>query len=128
MKHHKRPFSLWVNWRYAFAGLGEVARHEAAFRIELWTVGVMILWASLLPIPLEHRMILILSLFVPLIVEMINSAIERVVDLVTLEENEMAKRAKDAASAAVLLSLLATGAVWMAIFYLDWEQIVLWLS
>ena len=68
-----------------------------------------------LEIPFLHKAALFISLLVPLAAELVNSAIERVVDLVTDDYHERARRAKDAASAVVLFALLITGLVWAAL-------------
>jgi diacylglycerol kinase (ATP) len=57
------------------------------------------------------------SLLLVLIVELLNSAIEAVVDRVSLEQHPLAKRAKDIGSAAVLLALLNVGVVWACVLF-----------
>jgi diacylglycerol kinase (ATP) len=52
-----------------------------------------------------------------LIAEVVNSAIERVVDLVTTDYHEMAKRAKDVSSAIVLLTLITSSTIWITILF-----------
>ncbi|MDO8989428.1 MAG: diacylglycerol kinase [Sideroxyarcus sp.] len=90
---------------YSLCGLRAAFRHEAAFRQELLLALVLIpLTLFLHATPIEKALI-IASIFGVLIVELKNSAIEAVVDLITLEHHELAKRAKDIGSAAVLLSL-----------------------
>lgn len=61
------------------------------------------------------RALMIGSVFLILIVEILNSAVEAVVDKASPEKHELAKRAKDMGSAAVLLSLLNAAAVWAAV-------------
>lgn len=98
--------------KYSLAGLTDAARHEDAFRQEL------ILFAVAAPVALWlgadgiERALLIGSLFLVLIVELLNSAVEAAVDRISLEEHRLAKRAKDLGSAAVMLSLAAAAAVW----------------
>jgi len=76
----------------------------------------VIVWVSLLfiPMPFVAKAVLALSLFPVLISELANSAIERVVDLATLEHHKLAKYAKDAGSAMVLFSVIFTILVWAA--------------
>jgi diacylglycerol kinase (ATP) len=101
--------------RYSLAGLAAAARHEDAFRQEL------ILCAGLIPLGLwlggsgAERALLIGSLLLVLIVELLNSAVEATVDRVSLEDHNLAKRAKDIGSAAVMLSLINVAVVWLLV-------------
>ena len=97
---------------YSWQGLHAAWKNEAAFRQEL------ILFIILAPLGYwlgetgVERAILIGSLFLVLIVEVLNSAIEAVVDRVGEEQHELSGRAKDMGSAAVLLALLAVVVIW----------------
>lgn len=62
-----------------------------------------------------ERALLIGSLIVVLIVELLNSAVEATVDRISFENHRLAKRAKDIGSAAVMLSLVNAGVVWLLI-------------
>ena len=75
----------------------------------------MIPAACVLPVPWLGRGLMIASLLVLLVVELLNSAIEAVVDRVSLENHRLAKRAKDIGSAAVLVSLLMVLVVWASV-------------
>jgi diacylglycerol kinase (ATP) len=97
---------------YSCAGLRAAYRHESAFRQECWLAVVLIplaLWLNVGTIP---TLLMIMSVVLVLIVELINSAIEATVDRISLEHHELAKRAKDVGSAAVLLSLVNVALVW----------------
>ena len=72
----------------------------------------MLPFALLLPLPLGERALLIATLLLVLVVELLNSAIEAVVDRVGLEKHELSKRAKDLGSAAVFLSCVIVIVVW----------------
>jgi diacylglycerol kinase (ATP) len=108
------------NSRYALQGLVEVFFAERAFRLELLFALVLTVIAWVLPFTFIDQVILTSVLFVPLIVELLNSALERVVDLASPEYHELAKHAKDAASAAVFFSILLVVFVWLAIIYNNW--------
>ncbi len=100
---------------YSLAGLRAAFRGEAAFRQELLVLAVMApLGAWLGQTPVE-RLLLIGSLVTVLIVELLNSAIEAVVDRLGAEHHELSGRAKDMGSAAVLLSLLLVALTWLLI-------------
>lgn len=109
---NKPEYTLFKNTRYALNGLIEVVRNESSFKLQLLLFFVMGTIAWLLPIATVYSAILSISLFIPLLAELANSAVERVVDLVTLEYHELAKRAKDAGAALVFISLVMTGAIW----------------
>ena len=108
----EKRFSLFRNFKHSMDGFSEVFRHEMAMRVEVFAFVGMSIVLIFLPIGLVYKGILFLSLFLPLFAEIVNSAIERAVDLSTQEYHIMAKRAKDAGSAVVLLSLLMTGLIW----------------
>jgi len=110
---NKPDYTLLKNTRYALNGLIEVIRNESSFKLQLLLFFVMGTIAWLLPIDSVYSAILNISLFIPLLAELTNSAVERVVDLVTLEYHELAKRAKDAGAALVFISLLMTATVWI---------------
>jgi len=99
----------------SLAGLAAAARHEDAFRMELILVALLAPVALWLGNSGVERALLIGSLIVVLIVELLNSAVEATVDRISFENHHLAKRAKDIGSAAVMLSLVNAGAVWLLI-------------
>jgi diacylglycerol kinase (ATP) len=100
---------------YSLDGLRAAWRHEDAFRQELVLAAIMVPAATLLPVTLPEKVLLIGVVVLVLIVELLNTAIEAAVDRDSLEINPLGKRAKDYGSAAVMLSLLLAGATWVAI-------------
>jgi diacylglycerol kinase (ATP) len=106
---------------YSWQGFKAAFKHEAAFRQELILCLVLL---ALLPWVASNKLevlILILSLFIVLICEIINSAIEAVVDRFGDEIHPLAGRAKDMGSAAVFLALLNLGVCWSLIFYTNYS-------
>ena len=98
---------------YSWAGLTAAFKHEAAFRQELALCLVLIptgLWLGESGI---ERALLVGSLLLVLIIELLNSAIEAVVDRFGGEQHELSGRAKDIASAAVFIALLNAVMVWV---------------
>lgn len=96
-------------------GLQAAFRHEAAFSEELLLIAIMLpigMWAS---DNNTERTLLIGSLFLILIVELLNSAIEAVVDRIGSEHHELSGRAKDLGSAAVFLTLVNAAIIWLLI-------------
>lgn len=102
---------------YSIAGFKSAWRMEHAFRQELFVVVIAIIAAFLLPVVAWQKLLLIGVFVLVLIVELINSAIEAVVDRVSLERNPLSKNAKDFGSAAVLLTLLLAAATWLVILW-----------
>ena len=85
-------------------------------QFELALLAVLSVLLFFLPFPLFIKFILFASLLLPIFAELINSAIERVVDLVTSDYHELAKHAKDAGSAVVLVAFIITGFIWLSAF------------
>lgn len=117
MALNKPKYTLFKNTRYALNGLIEVTKNEKSFRLQivLFAIGMTIAWV--LPITFIQSSILAVSLFIPIMAEMINSSVERTVDLVTFDHHELAKRAKDAGAALVFLSLAMLAFIWGLTLY-----------
>ncbi|NCO00737.1 MAG: diacylglycerol kinase [Epsilonproteobacteria bacterium] len=115
MKLNKPKHSLYRNGIYALEGFIEIVKNETSFKWQLLMFVVMSVVAWNLPIDFSYASILFLSLFIPVLAEVANSAIERVVDLVTKEYHVLAKQAKDAGATLVLLSLILTVGIWIAV-------------
>jgi len=104
---------LWQATINSWNGLIAVTRSEAAFRQELALLAIGIPLAFFLTADVARRYALIGVLVFLLIVELLNTAIEKLCDRVTRDDDPAIKRVKDMSSAAVGLSLLAAGAVWI---------------
>ena len=104
---------LWSATINSWNGLIAVTRSEAAFRQELALLAIGVPLAFFLTPDVAKRFMLIGVLVFLLIVELLNTAIEKLCDRVTRETDPAIKRVKDMGSAAVGLSLLAAGAVWI---------------
>ena len=102
---------------YSVDGLKSAWRHEHAFRQELILLVVGAAIALALRISAFEKLMLIGVLVLVLIVELINSAIEAVVDRVSLERHPLSKNAKDFGSAAVLLAVLLAMAAWAVVLF-----------
>ena len=102
---------------YSWLGFKAAYKHEAAFRQELW------LSLALTPVALyfgpsyADKAILIASIVFILLVEILNSALEAVVDRFGDEIHPLSGRAKDMGSAAVFLAFVIAGLVWFSVFY-----------
>ncbi len=102
---------------YAIAGLKAAYKHEHAFRQELVMVVIGTIIALVLPVSSYQKLFLIGVLVFVLIVELFNSAIEAIVDRVSLERHPLSKNAKDMGSAAVMLSIFLAAACWGVVLF-----------
>lgn len=102
---------------YSMRGLAAAFKHESAFRQELALCVVLAPLAIYLGQTNIERSILIGSLLLVLIVELLNSAIEAIVDRVGHEHNELSGQAKDMGSAAVFISLANVAIIWGIIIF-----------
>lgn len=102
---------------YSIEGFKTAWKMEHAFRQELALMVIATVVALLLPVSALHKLLLIAVFVLVLVVELLNSAIEAVVDRVSLERNPLSKNAKDLGSAAVFLSLSLAAATWGVIVW-----------
>ncbi|MCJ9713470.1 diacylglycerol kinase, partial [Bordetella hinzii] len=101
--------------RYSWQGLKAAVKYEAAFRQELALAVLLIPAAFFLGRTTDEVFMLIASVVLVLVVELLNSAIEALADALSVETHPLLGRAKDLGSAAVMLMLIFTGAVWVAV-------------
>ena len=106
---------VWNAFNYSIAGLKAAYLCEDAFRQEVRLAVLLIPATFFIPVPWLAKGLMIASVLLVLVVELLNSAIEAVVDRVGLENHRLAKRAKDIGSAAVLVSLLMVVSVWTCV-------------
>ncbi|ANO33982.1 diacylglycerol kinase [Vibrio breoganii] len=102
---------------YSIQGLKAAFKHEAAFRQEVFLALFLIPIACILDVSQTERMLMILSLFIVLIAELMNSAVEAVVDRIGSEIHELAGRAKDIGSAAVFVALGLVLYIWVEVLF-----------
>ncbi len=110
---------------YSLEGLGSALKHESAFRQEMVLASILIPLAAFLPVGLVGASLMIMSIFLVLIVELMNSAIEWVVDYISLDHHPFAKRAKDMASGAVFLSLTNVVLIWGLVIAYNWSAVLM---
>jgi len=116
-KHRPGLSHAWRATGIAIQGLRAAWNHEDAFRQEVLIAAIAIPVALLLPASLPAKAMMVASILLVMIVELLNSAIETAVDHASMEQHPLAKRAKDIASAAVLLSIANALVVWGLIIY-----------
>ena len=100
---------------YSRDGIRAAWKNEAAFREEIVLAVITVPLAFYLGKTGVERALMVGSILLILIVEILNSAVEAVVDKASPEKSELAKRAKDMGSAAVLFSLLNAAAIWACV-------------
>ncbi|HHK8499883.1 diacylglycerol kinase [Vibrio parahaemolyticus] len=100
---------------YSIQGLKAAFKHEAAVRQELALLSIAVILACVVDVGMIERILLIGVVVLVLIVELINSAIEAVVDRIGVERHELSGRAKDIGSAAVMVSLAFAAFTWLYI-------------
>jgi diacylglycerol kinase (ATP) len=103
--------------RYSIEGFKTAWRYEHAFRQELLVAVPATIVALVLKISAFQKLALIAVLGLVLLVELLNAAIEAVVDRVSLERHPLSKAAKDLGSAAVALAIAMAGATWAVVLY-----------
>ena len=102
-------------FRYTFAGFKSAWKNELAFRGEVVVVSVMLPLGIWLGRSAAERALLIASLLLILLTELVNSALEAVVDRIGPERHELSKRAKDLGSAAAFVAMVTAALVWIFI-------------
>ena len=109
------PARLVKATRYSLAGLWAAYRHEQAFRLETLVLVLVIPGGLWLGKTGAERALLIGSWCLVMVVELLNSAVEALVDRIGTERTELAGRAKDMGSAAVFAAIILAAAVWVLV-------------
>lgn len=109
--------------KYALEGFWAAAHHEPSFREDLLFVAILTPFAIFLPVNAVSTAVMMASLFLIVIAELLNSAIEWTIDDISLEKRLFAKRAKDMGSAAVFIAYINCFVVWAIILFSNWGRI-----
>lgn len=118
---NKADFQRVINaTKYSMKGLKAAYLYEAAFRQEVWLSCILIPLGFFLGNGAIEKILLVGSVLLVLVVELLNSAVESVVDRIGSEYHELSGRAKDIGSAAVFMAMMITGLTWLLIL---WEKI-----
>ena len=113
--NNKPKYNLFKNTKYAIDGLIHALKTESSFRLELLCAIFIIAGIVFIETSLTNKLILLISGILVLIVELVNSAIENAVDLITKEIHPLAKNAKDIGSTAVMFSIILHITCWILI-------------
>lgn len=103
--------------RFSLQGLGACWRNETAFRQETVLVAVLVPLGLWLGTSGVERALLVASILLVPLVELLNSAVEAVVDRFGAGEHPLSGRAKDVGSAAVMMSLVLAATVWLLVLW-----------
>jgi diacylglycerol kinase (ATP) len=103
---------------YSYKGICAAFKHEAAFREEVLLAAVAIPLAIWLDVSQVERILMISSVLLIVLVELLNSALEAVVDRVGQEHHELSGRAKDMGSAAVFIAMIIAGYIWLEALFI----------
>ena len=128
MSRHSQIFDIRRIWNaalYSIAGIRAAWKSETAFRQELILCVLMVPAAFWLGDCAVERSLLIGTCLLVLVVELLNSAIEAVVDRIGADRHELSGRAKDMASAAVFIALCLTVVCWGLILFENYFQVLL---
>lgn len=107
-------------WGYSLAGLTFALRREPPFRQECLLYLLLLATLPFLPLPGLYKLVLLALNTLVLIVELLNSALEKVVNLASPDYHQLAKQAKDMGSGAVLLALLLALSGWLTALAKVW--------
>lgn len=105
-------YNFFKNTGYALKGFSDLLKTETSFKIELAITLLLLPVIVLIDTSLTNQLLMFITLMMMPLAETVNSAIERVVDLVTLDHHVMAGRAKDVGSFAVFLSICIFVVTW----------------
>lgn len=114
MRRKRSP--LYKSFGYAFQGIVHTVRDERNIKIHLFATVMVILFGAFLHISRIEWLICLLLFGLIISLELVNTAIEACVDLVTEEKRPLAKKAKDAAAGAVLFSAIMAAIIGLDIF------------
>ncbi len=118
MKNHHQGWRRLISAaNYSKQGFVSSWHSEAAIRQELMALLVLLPLALWVDVSKAERALLILSLLLVLVVELLNTGIEAVVDRIGSEYHELSGKAKDIGSAAVLTMLVAAASVWVIVLF-----------
>ena len=113
--NNKPKYTLFKNASYALDGLVHAIKHETSFKLEVLIAFIVFPAIYFMPFEFIYQLVLFITYFIIMIAELLNSAVENVVDLVTKEIHPLAKSAKDIGATAVLFTLILHVACWIFI-------------
>jgi diacylglycerol kinase (ATP) len=119
-----RKPGFWYSARHAWNGLVHTVEHQPNMRIHLSAALMVGLVGSGIPLGLAERVTLIFCVLLVFFAEILNSALESLVDLATQEFDEKARVTKDAAAAAVLVLAIGSAVIFAALLVHNWNTVL----
>ena len=113
--NNKPKYHIFKNTKYALEGLFHALKTESSFRLELLCAIFIVVGIFYIDTSVTNKLILLVTGILVLIIELVNSAIENIVDLVTKEIHPLAKNAKDIGSTAVMFTIGLHMVCWLII-------------
>ena len=113
-------------FQYSYEGFVAAFKSEAAFRQDIFLCVIMSIMVTIIPIPLWLKAVLWNSLFLILLMELVNTAIETIIDRISPKYHDLSKKAKDIGSLLVLLAFINAIITWGTTLYVWWP--VIWKS
>ena len=121
--------NFFASVKFAIDGFLAALKHEPSFREDIVFVALLVPLAVILPVNAASTALMISTLFLIIIIELINSAIEWTIDYLRPEIHPLAKRIKDRASAAVFMAYVNCIFVWVILLWPSnavWDRIAEW--
>ena len=119
----RRGNGLWQSVLHAWSGLIHTVVHQPNMRIHVTAAILVSLVGSGIPLGLAEKVTLIFCVLLIFFAEILNSALEHLVDLAVQEVHEHARTTKDAAAAGVLVLAIGTVVIFAAILVHNWETV-----
>ena len=113
--NNKPKYTLFKNASYALDGLIHAIKNETSFKLEILVAFIVFPAIYFFPFELIYKLVLVITYFMIMVTELLNSAVENVVDLVTKEIHPLAKSAKDIGATAVLFTVILHIVCWVII-------------
>ena len=118
---HKGIARIIYAFKYSLEGLVSVFKSESAFRQDILLCICALLIQFVIDVPIYSRIIMVASLLFIIIAELINTAIETIIDRIGPEKHPLSKKAKDIGSAIVMLSITGTVILWTALIWIAYK-------
>ncbi len=114
---HTTPTKFLTSFKYAFSGIAKVLSSEFNFRFHSFAAIAVIIAGFVFDITRTEWLFIILAIGIVLVAEAINSAIEKLVDLVSPQQNPKAGWVKDVAAGAVLIAAITAAVIGVLVFF-----------
>ncbi len=100
---------------YSFDGISATFKSESAFRQDIILCILAAILQCFLDLPMLFRILMLISLLFIIIAELINTAIETIIDRISPNQNPLSKKAKDIGSAIVMITILSVALLWISL-------------